>query len=121
MKPTHRCTRCGALWTFLVNDTTWTLFSRRCGPCCDNSTMKEMVKPLPITGSLDAGLLHHATSTLMQFFGFGHLPPHLAEVSAPFAELAWVVANGPQNAETTVALRKLLEAKDCAVRAVLLK
>lgn len=59
---------------------------------------------------------------VMQFFEFGHLPPHLAEVSQPFCDLAWRVAKAvPRNPERTVALRKLLEAKDAAVRAVLAK
>lgn len=56
---------------------------------------------------------------IMQFFAFAHLPPHLQEVSAPFHALAWqLVAALPRNAERTVALRKLLESKDAAVRAV---
>jgi hypothetical protein len=39
-------------------------------------------------------------------------------VSAPFAQLAErLVAEVPRNPERTVALRKLLEAKDAAVRA----
>jgi hypothetical protein len=55
----------------------------------------------------------------MQFFAFAHLPPHLQDVSAPFAALAdYVVAHLPRNPERTVALRKLLEAKDAAVRAL---
>lgn len=59
---------------------------------------------------------------LMQFFGFAHLPPHLQGVSAQFAALAMQIVNGlPRNPERTVALRKLLESKDCAVRAVLFK
>jgi len=59
---------------------------------------------------------------LTQFFGFSHLPEHLAEISKPFAELAaWIVVTLPPNPERTVALRKLLEAKDCAVRARLYK
>ena len=64
---------------------------------------------------------HPAIAGIMQFFEYGHLPPHLAEISRPFGELARIVADGPQNAETTVALRKILEAKDCAVRATLMK
>lgn len=51
---------------------------------------------------------------VLQFFRYGHLPDHLQE---PFADLAAVIAVGPLNPETTVALRKLLEAKDAAVRA----
>lgn len=59
---------------------------------------------------------------LLQFFTYEHLPPHLKAVSAPFCELALsVVQTLPRNPERTVALRKLLEAKDCAVRALLWK
>jgi hypothetical protein len=65
--------------------------------------------------------MHPAISHIMQFFAWEHLPPHLQAVSRPFGELAQLVAEGPPNAETTVALRKLLEAKDAAVRAVVAK
>lgn len=59
---------------------------------------------------------------LLQFFEYGHLPEHLQAVSKPFCELALHLdASLPSNAETTVSLRKLLEAKDCAVRALLEK
>jgi len=55
---------------------------------------------------------------IMQFFDWAHLPPHLQEVSKPFAALAeMIVETLPSNAERSVALRKLLEAKDAAVRA----
>ncbi len=57
-----------------------------------------------------------------QFFAWGHLPPHLADVSKPFADLATaLISTLPRNPERTVALRKLLEAKDAAVRAKLAK
>jgi hypothetical protein len=59
---------------------------------------------------------------LLQFFAFTHLPPHLQAISKPFGELAaQIVETLPSNPERTVALRKLLEAKDCAVRALLFK
>ena len=59
---------------------------------------------------------------LEQFFVFAHLPPHLQAISKPFSELAaHIIATLPSNPERTVALRKLLEAKDCAVRALLFK
>jgi hypothetical protein len=59
---------------------------------------------------------------LLQFFAFGHLPPNLQEVSAPFGNLAkWLIKILPRNPERTVMLRKLMEAKDCAVRARLFK
>ena len=60
--------------------------------------------------------------SLLQFFDYEHLPPHLQEVSKPFGELARrIVDTLPDNSERTVALRKLIEAKDCAVRALVFK
>lgn len=57
---------------------------------------------------------------LMQFFAYEHLPPNLQRVSKPFGDLAKQVSETlPSNPERTVCLRKLLEAKDCAVRAEL--
>jgi hypothetical protein len=59
---------------------------------------------------------------IMQFFGYAHLPPAMQEVSKPFCELAQhIQANIASNPERTVALRKLLEAKDAAVRAAIAK
>jgi hypothetical protein len=71
----------------------------------------------------------------MQFFEYKHLPVHLQEVSKPFAYLAYAIVGReegmptgtsvefplPDNPERDVALRKLLEAKDAAVRARLAK
>jgi hypothetical protein len=55
---------------------------------------------------------------LMRFFGYAHLRAELQEVSKPFGELAmWICENIPRCDERTVALRKLLETKDCCVRA----
>jgi hypothetical protein len=57
---------------------------------------------------------------VLQFFDHKHLSPELAAISKPFGDLAHTLAasnlHGP---ELTVGLRKLLEAKDCIVRAVL--
>jgi hypothetical protein len=62
------------------------------------------------------------TEHILQFFAWTHLPPHLQEVSSPFQVLAArIVETLPRNPERTVALRKLLEAKDAAVRARLAK
>lgn len=59
---------------------------------------------------------------LLQFFAYAHLPEHLQAVSKPFGELAThIVTTVPSNPERSAALRKLLEAKDCAVRALLFK
>lgn len=57
---------------------------------------------------------------ILQFFQFEHLPPHLRKVSEPFCLMAHqLVADLPRNPERTVALRKLLESKDAAVRAAI--
>lgn len=59
---------------------------------------------------------------ILQFFHYAHLPETLRVRSQPFCELArQIVTTTPKNAERTVALRKLLEAKDCAVRAFIAK
>ena len=63
-----------------------------------------------------------AKQYLLQFFQYAHLPDHLQAFSRPFGDLAEQMnATFPENPEKTVALRKLLEAKDCAVRALLFK
>lgn len=57
---------------------------------------------------------------MLKWFAFAHLPAHLQLISEPFHSLATLLCGqveaGP---ERTVALRKLLEAKDAAVRAKL--
>lgn len=55
---------------------------------------------------------------MLQFFAYEHLPPHLQEISKPFGDLANQICETlPANPERTAGLRKLLEAKDCIVRA----
>lgn len=57
---------------------------------------------------------------ILRYFAYDHLPPNLQNVSQPFYRLAWDTAMElPQNAETSTALRKLLEAKDAAIRSAL--
>jgi hypothetical protein len=63
--------------------------------------------------------LHPATEAILVYFEASHLPHPLREVSEPFGDLARHVAHRVEGPEATVALRKLLEAKDCAVRAAL--
>ena len=78
-------------------------------------------EPLPPpTASKPERSLPQPIGHVMQFFRCEHLPGRLREVSEPFCELAsWLVLHCPHNPELTVALRKLLESKDAAVRAVL--
>lgn len=57
---------------------------------------------------------------ILYFFHYAHLPAQLQVVSKQFFELAlFIIQNTGRSAEQTAALRKLLEAKDCAVRATL--
>lgn len=57
---------------------------------------------------------------IMKYFTYAHLPARLQSVSKNFAEIAeYVEKNLPAGPEKSVALRKLLEAKDAAVRAAL--
>lgn len=59
---------------------------------------------------------------ILQFFGYQHLPEHLQAISRPFHDTAhWIHQNLPPSAERSTCLRKLLEAKDCAVRCMVLK
>lgn len=59
-----------------------------------------------------------ALDPILRYFHFAHLPEHLKLVSIKFFELVcFMIAVVPRNAERTAALRKLLEAKDAAVRA----
>lgn len=77
------------------------------------------ISPLPSNPQLRTT---NMANRLLQFFAYAHLPPHLQAVSKPFGDLAQHLDETlPSNAESTVALRKLLESKDCAVRAVLEK
>lgn len=60
------------------------------------------------------------TEPMLKWFAYAHLPPKLQPVSKIFHDAATaLVAAVPASAERTVALRKLLEGKDAAVRAAL--
>lgn len=63
---------------------------------------------------------HPATRAIARYFQYGHLPAHLAGVSQACADLAnQMIDRLPDGPELTAGLRKLLEAKDCFVRAAL--
>lgn len=67
--------------------------------------------------------MHSEAASLLSFFEIEHLPPKLAVVSEPFGQLSRELARNLGSTtfqeELNMALRKLLEAKDCAVRAAL--
>jgi len=61
-----------------------------------------------------------AIDPILAYFHYQHLPLYLQDISREFTMIAIsVVSICPRNPERTVALRKLLEAKDCAVRAMI--
>lgn len=63
---------------------------------------------------------HPGTVAIVRYFAWAHLPDHLKAISMPMAYSALGMVDclndGP---ELTAGLRKLLEAKDCFVRAAL--
>lgn len=80
----------------------------RCG-MCGGDEMSSPTKPLL-----------NETDHIMQFFSYRYLPPGLQKIARPFSDFAeFVVQMLPRNAERTVTLRKLLEARDAAMRASL--
>ena len=80
------------------------------------------VKWKPVeAGEGQAPSVHHpSVQHVINFFRYEHLPEELQKISEPFEQVAMEIAcRNPDSPETTVALRKLLEAKDAAVRAAL--
>ena len=76
--------------------------------------MTDEIHPAP-AGFSDEQL---TADPILRYFHFAHLPPRLQLVSIKFYEIVCeILALVPRNPERTVALRKLLEAKDAAVRA----
>lgn len=62
--------------------------------------------------------MHPSTEAILKFFAYEHLPQHLQVVSKPIGDLARSMAcTLPEGPELDMGLRKLLEAKDCLVRA----
>lgn len=58
--------------------------------------------------------------SIIQFFDYMHLPPHLKNISKSICDLAHEMNDKlPDGPEKTAGMRKLLEAKDCFVRAAL--
>lgn len=63
---------------------------------------------------------HPGTAGIARYFTYDHLPERLQTVSKPCADLAeQMIGLLPDGPELTTGLRKLLEAKDCLVRAAL--
>lgn len=74
----------------------------------------------PVERALEASKAQPAPEPMLRWFAYAHLPEKLQAVSRIFHDAAQaIVAQVPPSAERTVALRKLLEGKDAAVRASL--
>lgn len=68
--------------------------------------------------ALDVTDRHPATQQIVKWFDFSHLPEDLAQISEACQDLAAEMLIAlPDGPELTTGLRKLLEAKDCFVRA----
>ena len=66
----------------------------------------------------DLSKRHDATQRMLKWFAYTHLPERLQRISEPCHALAVEMIYAlPDGAELTAGLRKLLEAKDCFVRA----
>jgi hypothetical protein len=66
--------------------------------------------------------MNQVEGLLRNFFSFQLLPPELQEATERFASVAsWIVQYLPRSPERTLALRKLLEAKDHVIKANLYK
>lgn len=83
--------------------------------------MNDETRNIMSGGEPDWSDRHASTRHIMQYFAFGHLPPGpLRSTSARFSELAIdLVSHLPDGPELSAGMRKLLEAKDCCVRAAL--
>lgn len=59
---------------------------------------------------------------MLQFFVYSNLRTDLQDIAKPFGDLAqWIIDTIPNNAERALSMRKLLETRDCILRAKLYK
>ena len=99
-KAKHRITPSGTRWTETMKET---------GVDKAADARREMNSP-------HSGTKHR----MLKYFRWEHLPEQLQNISRPFGELAvQMLQETPAGPEQTAGLRKLLEAKDCIVRAAL--
>ena len=78
-------------------------------------------KEKPVSININTDDKGNKQSVILQFFAYDHLPEHLQEVSQEFFFMAQYLDRVIlTSAEKSVALRKLLESKDSAVRAAML-
>lgn len=81
-------------------------------PNKNNGGLEELAGTVQVTSA-------EGEEPILKYFEYKHLPDHLQKISAPFGKLADTIMELPRSPERSVALRKLLESKDAAVRAAL--
>lgn len=87
-----------------------------CRDCGRKWYNRDSINPLSAT----ADRSQDSVEPILKYFHYEHLSEKLKSVSKPFHDLAHkMIAELPRNAERSAGLRKLLEAKDCAVRCTL--
>ena len=64
-------------------------------------------------------MTHPNVQSLIRYFNYEHLPPKQAAIAEKFRDIALDMADKLSGPELTAGLRKLLESKDCMVRASL--
>jgi endogenous inhibitor of DNA gyrase (YacG/DUF329 family) len=102
------CANCGKPTRVNINNEFGT-----CSTRCRKWAIKNQLTPMEAT-------MEHIENPIMKYFEYAHLPERLQAVSKPIGELAKSMdANLVEGPEKTEGLRKLLEAKDCLVRASL--
>lgn len=112
-----RCTTCRCLWRD-NNDGTVSLLDglqRSCSSC----ERLDSWRPGDPPGACHEVVLHPSIEHFVRQFRYAHLPEAQRRISQPFGELANAMMYSMELAgpEQAAGLRKLLEAKDCAVRA----
>ena len=97
---------------------TWEDPENHCGQFVPEITFSQQSTiVLGIEGN-DGG--HKMIAPIMKHFEYEHLSEKLREISKPICKIAHAYENTlPDSAEKSAGLRKLLEAKDCLVRAAL--
>lgn len=96
------CSKCGKSVSTEVDDATIIRAWLECPECIERGEYMDL------------------EDRMLKWFSYGHLPETLQLISKPFGELASQICGTVQTGpERTVALRKLLEAKDATVRAAL--
>lgn len=82
--------------------------------------LPDLPEPVATTAPVEQPPRHPGVTAILRHFEFNHLPEELQKVSREFHILAHLMASMiKDDPELVAGLRKLLEAKDCMVRAAI--